>query len=117
MGTFLVMVLFAPFVLAAWAAPSVSQSLQGLATMTGVVWVPMLVVFAALVRFVHHEYWVLTWWGILIMFSLPLLYAFSVGAVGHALVLVSKRMQLDHETSIRQLSLLLMAGPLIWFFL
>ena len=116
MGTLLVMTLYAPFVLAAYAAPFASRSFSELAAIAGVVWVPMLVAVAALYRYVQHEYWVLTWWGLPFVLSLPLLDAFSVGVVGQALVLASKRRHPDHEGSLRLLSLMLLAGPPIWFF-
>jgi phosphotransferase system glucose/maltose/N-acetylglucosamine-specific IIC component len=118
--TVLAMILYAPFMLAAWAAPFASQSWRLFAAIAGGVWVPLIIGYISFENFIergYREYWIQTWWGILIVLCLPLLYAFSVGVLGQFLALAFTRRGSDQEGLVRVLSLLLMVGVPMWFFL
>lgn len=114
METVFTMILFAPFMLGAWAAPSVSRSLSELVAIAGVVWVPALAVGVFLHLYLWHELQLLSWWGLLVVLSLPVLFAFSVGVVGQFLILAFTRRGTSQEQAIRLVSLLAMVGVPVW---
>ncbi len=115
MGTLLLIVVAAPFMLAAWAATSFLRTLPELAVICALVWIPAALVGAYLNINIQHEYELLSLWGVLLVLTMPLVYAFTVGAIGQFLILATTRRESDQEKALRLVSLAVMVGLPVWF--
>jgi hypothetical protein len=118
MGTVLSLILLAPLLLTAWAAPTVLRSIPLLVVVSlGVAGVGYIVARLTLGWPIEHELEMFSIGGVIFLVTIPLFYAFAVGALCQLVVLAFTRSDSQGERTLRLLSVAALFGIPAFLFL